>query len=146
MANLFSPTAAYTRAGVAATTNEIEFDFEFKSPVVFNSMTLTKTGTAGDYDDHYKNTCLSVVQNDGTSADHPKTTQICTESSFGFANGSTTGADESFDAQADIVFNGNLAGLTDVVSAKLVFDTSAASGSNSAGQTIGIAQLQLNYA
>ena len=139
LANLFSNTAAYTRAISTAEARAIVFDFEFKSPVVFTSMTLTKTDLvagAGDYDDFYKNTCLSVVQNDGVSTDHPKTTTLCTDETFGFSG---TSADNT----ADIVFGDTLAGLTNVVSAELVFDSTAGAG-NSNGQTVGIAQLAMN--
>lgn len=139
--NLFSNTAAYTRAISTAEERAIVFDFEFKSPVVFTSMTLTKTelvagAGSGDFDDFYKNTCLSVVQNDGVTADHPKTTTLCTEETFGFT---ATSADNT----ADIVFADTLAGLTDVVSAQLVFDSRPAAG-NSNGQTVGIAQLAMS--
>lgn len=103
-------------------------------------MTLTKTeltagAGSGDFDDFYKNTCLSVVQNDGVTADHPKTTTLCTDQTYGF-----TGSDDN---TANIVFTGALATLTDVVSAQLVFDSRAASG-NSNGQTVGIAQLAMS--
>ena len=130
LARLTSADGVYSRQSMASDDNdEFVIDIVFNNAITFNSLKLKKVlHDTDDYADQYKNTCLSLTTRDPVTEEVTVSSSICTDADFGFTDSGIS--TESFDDAEDIVFAGTLASTTNVVSARLVFDTSSATGSN----------------
>jgi hypothetical protein len=120
--------------------HDIIIDIDFVSAKTFQSLQFDKVLAGTGYADLYKNICLVLTKDDGTT-----TTPLCTDEAFGFT------ADD--DALAPVAFEPAVP-VSDVVKAQLIFDTSA-TGSDTAvvnnadyvalGNTVQIDTLTLTY-
>jgi hypothetical protein len=119
LGNLFS--GVYSRTSTASADDFI-IDIDFESPKTFDKLEFNKvegSEGAGNYANLYKNTCLVLTKDDGTT-----TTPLCTDEAYGF-----NGSDD--DVSAPIVFDP--ANVSNVVKVQLIFDTSTATGSDTDG-------------
>ena len=146
MARLTSADGVYSRQSMVNDDNdEFIIDIDFNSAITFNSLTLKKVlNDAGtDYADQYKKTCLTLTSRDPATEEVTVSTSICTDADYGFSD--NTVSTQSSDGVQDIIFAGDLASTVNVVSARLVFDTSTATGSDAMndadGPNVQIAQM-----
>ena len=129
LANLF--TGTYSRAAATVTNDQFVIEIDFDAAVTFQALSFKKVAGATDYADLYKNVCLELIDANGDMA--TPHWPLCTESSFGFSDaGAST---ESFDNAELVVFDP--ADATNVVKARLIFDTSQATGSDIANNADG---------
>ena len=128
----------YVRTVDSPADPEFTITFTFNTAVTFESLTLKKAGDVGDYLDVYNGICLTV-----TDVDNNPSSEICTDTTFGFTNGNAAGSTESFNAVQDILFDG-LGQQTNIKSAQLTFDTSASGSNLSADDLVEIAQITID--
>ena len=128
LANLF--TGTYSRAAATVTNDQFVIEIDFDAAVTFQALSFKKVTGATDYADLYKNVCLELIDANGDMA--TPHWPLCTEASYGFDN--TSPSTESADDDEDVVFDP--ADATNIVKARLIFDTSA-TGSNTAINTDG---------
>ena len=130
LANLF--TGTYSRAASTVTNDQFVIEIDFDAAVTFEALSFKKVAGATDFADLYKNVCLELIDANGDMA--TPHWPLCTEASYGFDNSgeSTESADD------DEVVEFNPAGdANNVVKARLIFDTSQATGSDIANNADG---------
>jgi len=134
LAKLFDDDASteYSRVSVAAANGEFQVEIEFVEDVTFNTLTLAKGGGPVNFDRTYKNTCLTLFEDDGTT----QVAQVCADDADG------DGIDPQDETDANIVFDAT--GSAAVRFARLSFDTDAASGNN--GATVNVKGLSMDFA
>merc|ERR1712227_491186 len=129
LANLF--TGTYSRAASTVTNDQFVIEIDFDAAVEFVGLSFKKVAGALDFADIYKNVCLELIDENGDMA--TPHWPLCTEASYGFDN--TSQSTESADDNELVEFNP--ANALDIVKARLIFDTSQATGSDIANNADG---------